>query len=107
MSFGGFVAGPSIAKWYILLGKHIKLSTPFKSKVTHTANIKFWIVALTAKVAADQLLFAPTFYALFFAYTGCFEGKSLTQINDKIVTLFPSTLLAGNLLIITWIDIRE
>lgn len=53
--FGMAVAGPSIATWYVLLDR---LQT-----------------SLLARVALDQLLFAPVFIGVFFTGTGLLEGS--------------------------------
>ncbi|KAJ3326641.1 Protein required for ethanol metabolism [Blyttiomyces sp. JEL0837] len=69
-AFGGFIAGPSVALWY-----------PFLQR---TINIKSAPQALVARVAADQLIFAPTFIGIFFAYNGIMEGKSINEVKEKL-----------------------
>ncbi|KAM3580966.1 Protein required for ethanol metabolism [Umbelopsis sp. WA50703] len=77
--FGGLVAAPLLSNWYKFLDKNIRLSSPFKS--------------LIARVGLDQCLFAPSFIALFFSAQGALEGKSMTQIKEKLDDGYPQALL--------------
>ncbi|KAI8847370.1 hypothetical protein BC829DRAFT_375608 [Chytridium lagenaria] len=69
-AFGSFVAGPSVAMWYPFLQKSVTFKAP--------------IAALTARVFLDQMLFAPTFIAIFFSFNGLMEGKNVDQVKDKL-----------------------
>jgi len=42
------------------------------------------IAQVASKVAIDQVLWAPIFTFMFFTYTGLLEGKSVSQIVEKI-----------------------
>lgn len=42
------------------------------------------VAQVVSKVAIDQVLWAPIFTAVFFAYLGATEGKSQRQIVEKI-----------------------
>jgi hypothetical protein len=44
-------------------------------------------------VGLDQCLFAPSFIALFFSAQGALEGKSMTQIKEKLNDGYPQALL--------------
>lgn len=64
--FGGFVAGPVLSTWYRFAELNIKGSTPLAGTLilfTICNQLTCFILALVKKVAADQLLFAPTFIA--------------------------------------------
>ncbi|KAG2175989.1 hypothetical protein INT44_000468 [Umbelopsis vinacea] len=76
--FGGIVAAPLLSNWYKFLDRHIQMSTPVK--------------ALFARVALDQLLFAPCFIAVFFSAQGALEGKNTTQIKEKLADGYPQAL---------------
>lgn len=80
-TFGGVFAGPILSTWYRLIDK--KITTPVPSK------------ALLYKVVCDQFLFAPFFIGAFFTAQGLFEGKSASEIKDKLSSGY-TTALVGN-----------
>ncbi|KAI8141489.1 hypothetical protein BJV82DRAFT_619377 [Fennellomyces sp. T-0311] len=79
--FGGVVAGPVLSTWYRFAELNIKGSTP--------------LTALVKKVAADQLLFAPSFIGVFFSAQGLLEGKSAAEIQDKLKNGYTSAVIAN------------
>ncbi|KAI8617320.1 hypothetical protein BC830DRAFT_1167091 [Chytriomyces sp. MP71] len=68
--FGGCIAGPSIALWYPFLQRSIAFKSDWGS--------------VLARVAADQLLFAPTFTAGFIVSTTLMSGRSLTDARARL-----------------------
>lgn len=68
-SFGFLIHGPTGHYFYAFLDRSIVGTTPLK---------------VAAKVAVDQLIWAPIFTALFFSYLGFAEGKSLDDVITKI-----------------------
>ncbi|KAL2918128.1 Protein required for ethanol metabolism [Polyrhizophydium stewartii] len=79
--FGSCVAGPAMVSWYGLLSRRIV----FENR----------LMALLARVSLDQLVFAPTFIAIFFSATGFMEGLTPEAVWDKLKSGYP-TALAGN-----------
>lgn len=80
-TFGGVFAGPTLSTWYRFVDKKVKTTNKFQG--------------LATKVALDQFIFAPFFIAAFFTGQGLFEGKSLSEIKDKLTTGY-TTALIGN-----------
>lgn len=68
-AFGFLIHGPTGHYFYSFLDRLIVGATPIK---------------VAAKVAVDQLFWAPIFTALFFSFLGFAEGKSLDEVIDKI-----------------------
>lgn len=68
-SFGFLIHGPTGHYFYSFLDRFIVGKTPLK---------------VASKVAFDQIIWAPVFTAIFFAYLGFAEGKSLDQVTTKI-----------------------
>ncbi|KAI1802909.1 hypothetical protein F4811DRAFT_554421 [Daldinia bambusicola] len=60
--YGGAVFGPAATTWYGILQRSIQLRSPRAEMV--------------ARVAADQLLFAPTFIGVFLSSMAVLEGGS-------------------------------
>ena len=56
--------------WYRFLNKRVR----FESKK----------LALVSRVGLDQLLFAPTFTAVFFTYNGLMDGDSFDKIYKRL-----------------------
>ncbi|BFZ53043.1 Protein required for ethanol metabolism [Savitreella phatthalungensis] len=79
--FGTAIAGPILVGWYRVLDRHVNLSSPTKT--------------LLARVAADQLAFAPVNIAVFFSAQGVLEGKSPSEISNKLSTAWAPTLVAN------------
>lgn len=69
--YGTVIAGPSIVYWYRFLSSRVTLATPFKT--------------LIARVSMDQLIFAPTFLFIFFAFNEVTQGHAIPQIKEKLV----------------------
>ncbi|KAI8801368.1 hypothetical protein BJ742DRAFT_34558 [Cladochytrium replicatum] len=78
-SYGLIVAGPSCAAWYRFLEKYV---------VTRSRGS-----TLIARVAMDQLVFAPTFIATFFTVMGFLERRPWPSIRDGLVQTFPNALI--------------
>ncbi|KAI8897353.1 hypothetical protein BC833DRAFT_594093 [Globomyces pollinis-pini] len=79
--FGLFLAGPAMITWYRFLNLKVVIANPQK--------------ALLTRVAMDQLLFAPTFMAIFFTYNGYMEGEDWEGIKNRLRKGYPSALV-GN-----------
>jgi hypothetical protein len=79
--FGGVFAGPALSTWYRLIDKKVTATNKFQN--------------LATKVVLDQFVFAPFFIAAFFTVQGLFEGKSVTEIKDKLSSGY-TTALIGN-----------
>ncbi|KAI9201985.1 Mpv17/PMP22 family protein [Polychytrium aggregatum] len=77
--YGTAVAGPACAYWYRFLARFIK----FENKAA----------AMTARVAMDQGLFAPSFIGVFFTAMSTMEGKSLAETWQKLKETYPSALV--------------
>ncbi|KAJ3214993.1 hypothetical protein HK099_006572 [Clydaea vesicula] len=77
--YGTFIAGPSVSSWYILINRKFASLSPVK--------------ALLAKVSLDQLIFAPSFIAVFFTYNSLCEGRTLSETKEKLSLAFPSALI--------------
>lgn len=66
------LSGPAMVWWYRFLNSKINwINQP--------------LTTLTARVAADQLIFAPTFIGLFFINQGLMAGKSTNEIQKKLI----------------------
>lgn len=68
-SFGFLLHGPTGHYFYSALDRSVVGTTPIK---------------VATKVAIDQILWAPVFTSMFFAYLGFSEGKSLDDVINKI-----------------------
>ncbi|CAK7562922.1 MAG: Protein required for ethanol metabolism [Sporothrix epigloea] len=76
--YGGTVFGPAATTWYGILQRHVVLSTPRKT--------------MLARVAADQLLFAPVFCGVFLGSMAVLEGGSP---REKLKKYYASALTAN------------
>ncbi|ORY87816.1 hypothetical protein BCR37DRAFT_375716 [Protomyces lactucae-debilis] len=79
--FGGVMAGPVLVGWYRFMDRYINLATPNKT--------------LLARVAADQLAFAPINLGYFFYAQGLLEGKEQRDISAKLAAAWLPTLIAN------------
>ncbi|CAJ0762527.1 20321_t:CDS:10 [Entrophospora sp. SA101] len=77
--FGLLIAGPVPAVWYRILDRYVKFENP--------------ITGLLARVALDQMVFAPTFIAGFFLIQGILEGKTKLQLTRKLEKAYLPALL--------------
>ncbi|CAJ0829814.1 6609_t:CDS:2 [Entrophospora sp. SA101] len=77
--FGILIAGPVPAVWYRILDRYVKFENP--------------ITGLLARVALDQMVFAPTFIAGFFLIQGILEGKTKLQLTRKLEKAYLPALL--------------
>ncbi|KAF1998671.1 hypothetical protein P154DRAFT_523952 [Amniculicola lignicola CBS 123094] len=84
--YGGAIFGPAAVKWYTLLATRINLSTTNRT--------------IAARVAADQLLFAPTNMTLFLSSMALMEGSSPVQ---KLQTSW-TTGMKMNFLLWPWVQ---
>lgn len=71
-SFGLVVHGPLSHVWYQFLDKHIVATAPKSFR------------AIVAKTCMDQLVWAPVFTSVFFAYFLAIQGKSVAEMVDEI-----------------------
>ncbi|KAI9346078.1 hypothetical protein DFJ73DRAFT_838237 [Zopfochytrium polystomum] len=78
-AYGGLVAGPAIGLWYPFLQRAVTLKSPFQ--------------ALLARVAADQLIFAPTFIACFFSFNALVAGEGVAGIKNRLSQGYVPALL--------------
>ncbi|KAI0599849.1 hypothetical protein F4775DRAFT_548518 [Biscogniauxia sp. FL1348] len=67
--YGGAVFGPAATTWYGILQRHV---------VLRNKNAE-----MLARVAADQLLFAPTFIGVFLSSMAVMEGGSAKEKLDR------------------------
>ncbi|KAF7595225.1 Protein required for ethanol metabolism [Aspergillus hancockii] len=67
--YGGAVFGPAATKWFQFLQTRISLRTPGKT--------------LVARVAADQLIFAPTMISVFLSSMSLMEGGDPREKLNK------------------------
>ncbi|KAH6574361.1 hypothetical protein BASA50_001697 [Batrachochytrium salamandrivorans] len=79
--FGTTICGPAMVIWYRLLSKNILLASPMQT--------------LAARVSLDQLVFAPSFLAVFFAATGLMEGRSFSEVGTKLSAGYPDALVSN------------
>ncbi|CAM9369241.1 unnamed protein product [Choristocarpus tenellus] len=68
-SFGGLVHGPTGHYFYGFLDSKLPGTKP---------------MTVASKVAIDQTIWNPIFGVMFFSYLGVLEGKTPTEIKDKI-----------------------
>ena len=73
--------GPILYKWYGLLETKIVFQNKY--------------VGILGRVAADQLVFAPTFLYMFFWITGTLQGLSAATIKGNIAGNYPDVLIAN------------
>ena len=76
--FGTAIAGPILVGWYRVLERYVNLATPNRT--------------LLARVALDQLAFAPPNIAVFFTAQGLLEGKRPSEVKDKLEKAWWPTL---------------
>lgn len=76
--YGGVIFGPAATTWYKILQRNVNLRT-------NGATI-------AARVAADQLLFAPTFIGVFLSSMAVLEGGSP---SDKLAKSYVPALTAN------------
>ncbi|GAB1310244.1 Protein required for ethanol metabolism [Madurella fahalii] len=67
--YGGTIFGPSAATWFKFLQRNVNL---------RSAN-----ATILARVACDQLIFAPTFIGVFLSSMAVLEGGSVKEKIDK------------------------
>lgn len=81
-TFGTILSGPAMVLWYRLLAGRVRFGNPTN--------------AVLARVALDQLLFAPTFLAIFYLYNGVADtaGDSVdfTEIKERMNNSYLDTL---------------
>ena len=78
--YGGLIFTPIVLPWYKLIDR-VKLPSRAGS--------------IAAKVALDQLVFAPFAIGLFFTGTSLLEGKSLHSVGEKLDKSWLATLKAN------------
>lgn len=76
--FGTAIAGPILVGWYRVLDRYVNLATPNRT--------------LLARVALDQLAFAPPNIAVFFTAQGLLEGKRPREVGEKLEKAWWPTL---------------
>lgn len=79
--FGSAMAGPVLVGWYRFMDRYINFASPTKT--------------LLARVAMDQLAFAPVNLAYFFYAQGLLEGKKQEAITSKLSAAWFPTLIAN------------
>ncbi|EMR68320.1 Protein required for ethanol metabolism [Eutypa lata] len=79
--YGGAIFGPAATMWFGFLQRNV---------VLRSAN-----ATIAARVAADQLVFAPTFIGIFLGSMAVMEGGSP---SDKLAKSYPSALQANYML---------
>ncbi|KAI0160570.1 hypothetical protein GGR57DRAFT_387247 [Xylariaceae sp. FL1272] len=86
-AYGGAVFGPAATTWFKILSKKVVL--PNKN------------AEIVARVACDQLIFAPTFIGIFLSSMAVLEGSSPAEKLSK--SYFPT--LQTNYLLWPWIQL--
>jgi len=86
MGYGGIIFGPAATKWYGLLTKHVN----FASKNG----------TIVARVACDQLVFAPVNMGLFLSSMAYLEGSS---VRDRLSQAYVPGL-TKNFMIWPWVQ---
>ncbi|ESK98445.1 vacuolar membrane protein [Moniliophthora roreri MCA 2997] len=84
----GFCISPLIGKWNVFLEHRFPLRA-----VSAGGRISFR--SLGKRVAADQLIMAPTGLALFLGSMGVMEGRDKTQIHQKYSDLYVPALVTN------------
>lgn len=77
-----------------LIDIHINFLSRYRvlnSKVQFASTAK----TVIARVACDQLLFAPTFIGIFFIYQGLMDGRNIRQIRNRLKSAYPTALAAN------------
>jgi protein Mpv17 len=81
-TFGTLLSGPSMVLWYRILAGRVRFANPTNSAI--------------ARVCLDQLLFAPTFLAIFYFYNGIAdtEGDNIdwAEIRERMDISYLDTL---------------
>ena len=81
MHFERFEQGPALHKWYGLLERYLKFSSPAASALS--------------KMATDQLTFAPTFLYIFFWLNGGLQGHKKEEIQKHISRDYFDVIIAN------------
>ncbi|KAH7658329.1 Mpv17/PMP22 protein [Dioscorea alata] len=84
--FGFAFVGPVGHYWYEYLDRFIRLRAQLQPK-----TLKF----VTAKVAADGLIFGPVDLLIFFSYMGFASGKNIDQVKEDVKRDFLPGLVVG------------
>jgi protein Mpv17 len=81
-TFGTVISGPSMVLWYRILAGRVRFQNP--------------TITTVARVCLDQLLFAPTFLAIFYLYNGIADTVGDTvdwgEIRERMDNSFLDTL---------------
>lgn len=72
--------GPAIRGWYNLLDHNIK---------------SIGLKGVLLKVAADQILFAPTFLVVFLSTMGALNGETVEKVSDRMKQDFSEVLFTN------------
>ncbi|KAL0950874.1 hypothetical protein HGRIS_007633 [Hohenbuehelia grisea] len=84
----GFVISPFLGRWNAFLETKFPLRTVASSG-------KISMLALGKRVAADQLIMAPTGLAIFIAAMGTMEGRRSRQIRQKYAEMYAPALITN------------
>ncbi|KAF8887936.1 hypothetical protein CPB84DRAFT_1786452 [Gymnopilus junonius] len=84
----GFTISPFMGRWNTLLERRFPLRA-FGS----TSRISY--KALGKRLASDQLIMAPAGLIFFIGSMGAMEGRSIDQIRQRYMDIFPTALLAN------------
>ncbi|KAF2258436.1 hypothetical protein CC78DRAFT_537750 [Lojkania enalia] len=84
--YGGVVFGPAATTWYGILQRHINLSTTNRT--------------IAARVACDQIVFAPVNMGIFLSSMAYMEGSS---IKDKLNKAYVPGMI-NNFLLWPWVQ---
>lgn len=77
-AIGTCIVGPTLFKWYGIMERHIGATGA---------------QAVLTKVAADQLLFAPSFIVVLLSTIGFSQGLNAKQVQDQLVATYPDVLI--------------
>ncbi|XP_066159122.1 protein Mpv17 [Euwallacea fornicatus] len=78
---GTIFVGPTLTVWYRLLARR------FGNEMSTSTTLK--------KVLSDQLLFAPSFIAVFLTTVNLVNGVSIAQIKKDLPTNYPDIVVAN------------
>ncbi|KAG0185438.1 Protein required for ethanol metabolism [Apophysomyces sp. BC1034] len=93
------VNGPVVSKWFAFLNRAVTIKNPVGGKfslcmVPCVESISRG-PAVGTRLAIDQVVFAPTILAMYFAGISWLEGRSMDEIREKFDQSYTTTLGNG------------
>ncbi|ODV87839.1 hypothetical protein CANARDRAFT_215735, partial [[Candida] arabinofermentans NRRL YB-2248] len=93
MIYGGIIFSPIGWKWYRFLQNRI--SFPIKLNAKNNKNHQQKLLDTIARVAVDQLIWAPIGVPLYFTAMTLMEGEGLNSIKKKLNDKYYETLITN------------